>query len=83
MDAEWIISVFVIIDDTLKALNHQTHYHATVSDAEILTVPVVAAKYFNNNHKLTLGLWGQMHYLRHQLDLSRFNRVTFSDRLVG
>jgi hypothetical protein len=56
MAAEWIISAFVIIDDTLKALSHQTPYHATVSDAEILTVAVVAAKYFNNNHKLTLSL---------------------------
>ena len=74
MDAKWIISVFVVIDDTIKALGHQTHHHATLSDAEILTVAVVAAKYFNNNHKLTLSVLGQMHYLTRPLDPSRFNR---------
>lgn len=63
MDANWIISVFVVIDDTIKALGHKTHYHASLSDAEILTVAVVAAKYFNNNHKLTLPVLGQLHYL--------------------
>lgn len=74
MEAKWIISVFVVIDDTMHALNHKTHYHAILSDAEILTVAVVAAKYFNNNHKLTLSVLHQARYLTHKLDPSRFNR---------
>ena len=74
MDANWIITCFVSIDDLMKAYEHQSHYHAKVSDAEILTVAVVAAKYFNNNHKLTLSLLTQMHYLSGKIDLSRFNR---------
>lgn len=76
MDAKWIITVFVVIDDTMMALGHQSHYHARVSDAEILTVAVVAAKYFNNNHKLALSIFSQLGYLSGQgkLDPSRFNR---------
>jgi hypothetical protein len=45
-----------------------------LAEAEILTVAVIAAKYFNNNHKLTLSVPGQLHYLSRQLDPSRFNR---------
>src|SRR5690348_5207513 len=74
MDVTWIITCFVTIDDLMKAFEHDTHYHAKVSDAEILTIAVVAAKYFNNNHKLTLSVLQQMHYLSGPLEQTRFNR---------
>lgn len=74
MDAKWIITAFVVIDDTMRALQHTSHNQATVSDSEILTVAVVAAKYFNNNHKLSLLILFQTGYVSRKLDPSRFNR---------
>ena len=41
---------FVICDDLMKILNHKSHCLALVSDAEVVTVALVAAKYFHNHH---------------------------------
>ena len=51
MDATWIITVFVIIDDLMERLQHQSHVLAEGPDAEIITIAVVAAKYFHNHHE--------------------------------
>ncbi|MBA3438836.1 MAG: IS982 family transposase, partial [Pyrinomonadaceae bacterium] len=50
MNAEWIITVFVILDELLTKGGHQDHQLSQVGDAEVLTVAVVAAKYFQNHH---------------------------------
>jgi hypothetical protein len=44
MNAEWIITVFVVLDELLTTGSHQDHQLSQVGDAEILTVAVVAAK---------------------------------------
>lgn len=54
MDDMFIISSFVAIDDVLKIAGHQSHKRAQVSDAEVMTVAVVAAKYFQNNFERAL-----------------------------
>jgi hypothetical protein len=54
MDATYIILTYVHLDDTLKRLNWQDHHHASVSTAEVLTVAVIAAKYFQNHHECAL-----------------------------
>lgn len=74
MNAEWIITVFALIDEVMKALGHQSHPLAQVSDAEVLTVAVVAAKFCQNHHERTLLLMQQLGYLLHPLSVSRFNR---------
>jgi hypothetical protein len=74
MNASWIIAVFVIIDDVMSAQGHQSHRLAQVPDSEVLTVAVVAAKYFQNHHELTLSLMKQLGYLSGALSISRFNR---------
>ena len=50
MNAEWIITVFVILDELLAKGGHQDHQLSQVGDSEVLTVAVVAAKYFQNHH---------------------------------
>jgi len=50
MNADWIITVFVIIDTLMERLGHHSDVRANVPDAEILTIAVVAAKYFLNHH---------------------------------
>jgi hypothetical protein len=73
MDDLWIITSFVIIDDLMKQLDHHSHPLAQVSDAEVLTVAVVAAKYFQNHHERALCIM-RMGYLSGRLSISRFNR---------
>jgi hypothetical protein len=45
-----------------------------VSDAEVLTVAVVAAKHFQNHHALALATMQRQGYLSGALSASRFNR---------
>ena len=44
MNATWSITAFVVIDDLMTALKHKSHPLAQASDAEVLTVAIVAAK---------------------------------------
>ena len=49
MTAEHIIGIYVVIDDTMRALGHARHPLAGVADAEALTI-VVGAAFFGNHH---------------------------------
>ena len=51
MNDSYIVTVYVVIDDLLKAMNYQDDVRAQVSAAEMLTMAVVAAKYFQNYHE--------------------------------
>jgi hypothetical protein len=74
MNAEWIITVFVITDELLTKGGHHDHQLSQVGDAEILTVAVVAAKYFQNHHERALLMMREGRYLSGTLSVSRFNR---------
>jgi len=69
-----IIATFVIIDDVLRRLGHRDHCLAQTSDAEVLLVAVLAARYFQNHHERTLSVCKALHYLSGPLSISRFNR---------
>jgi hypothetical protein len=58
----------------MRCLNHRSHALAKISEAEVLTVAVVAAKYFHNNHERALWVLTQLGYLSEPLSTSRFNR---------
>lgn len=73
MDDNFIVSAYCIISDTLERSGHQTHKLARVSDAEILTVAVVAAKFFSNHQERALCLLIKTGYIR-PLSVSRYNR---------
>ena len=73
MNATYIVTSYVVIDDVLKGIGHVDDSRATISGAEIVTVAVVAAKYFQNHHERALCLLQQTGYLP-QLSVSRFNR---------
>ena len=74
MDDDLIVTVYVVIDEMMAALGHRSHPQARVSDAEVLTVAVVAARYFANNHERALGVMYGMRYLSGPLSASRLNR---------
>ena len=67
MTAEHIIGIYVVIEETMSALGHTSHQLATVSDAEVLTVAVVAAAFFGNHHERTLVVLRAPGYLSHAL----------------
>ena len=74
MNDDLIVTAYVVIDTVVQALGHQSHPLAQVSDAEVLTVAVVAAKYFANHPERALQVLHGMGYLSGKLSTSRFNR---------
>lgn len=74
MDDIKIITAYCIVDDVLRHLGHKSHPLAGVSDAEVLTVAVVSALYFQNHHERALFVMQGMRYLTKPLSTSRFSR---------
>jgi hypothetical protein len=74
VDDDFIVAVYVVIDETMRALAHRDHRQRVVGDAEVLTVAVVAAKHFQGHHALALATLQRQGYLSGALSASRFNR---------
>jgi hypothetical protein len=74
MNDDVIVTTFVVLDELLRLAGHRDHVLAGVSDAEVLTVAVVAAAAFQNHHARALQVMQGMHYLSGHLSTSRFNR---------
>jgi hypothetical protein len=74
MDDDFIVTTFVVVDKTMAALGHRDDVRAQASDAEVLTVAVVAAQYFQNHLARALQVMHLGHYLSGALSVSRFNR---------
>ena len=74
MDATWIITSFVVIDDMMQQLDHKSHCLSRVSDSEVLTIAVVAARYFNSNHERAVQVMNLTGFLSGSISPSRFNR---------
>lgn len=74
MDANWIIPAFVIIDTLMEYLDHQSDPRYQVPDSAIVTVAVVAAKYFANRHERAVQVMQGYGSLSGRISVSRFNR---------
>jgi Transposase DDE domain len=73
MNDTYIVTTYVVIDDVLKAYGFADDRRVSSTAAEILTVGVIAAKYFQNHHERALCLMIRLGYV-HDLSVSRFNR---------
>ena len=73
MDALYIVTAYVVLDDSLKQQGFENDGRATLTAAEILTVAVVAARYFHNHLERALTVMVQLGYIG-SLSVSRFNR---------
>lgn len=73
MDATYIVTTYVVLDDSLKALAFQDDSRASLTAAEILTIAVIAARYFHNHQERALQVMIQLGYVG-RLSTSRFNR---------
>lgn len=74
MNDDVIVTRYVVTDDVLKQLGHVSHGLAQMSDAQVLTVAIVAAQYFQNHHERALYVMQGMGYIQQGLSVSRFNR---------
>lgn len=74
MDDDWLVTAYVVIDETMRALGHRGHPQARAGDAEVLTVAVVAARYFQNHHARALGVLRLGGHLPGPLSVSRLSR---------
>jgi hypothetical protein len=79
MNDTYIVTTYVVIDDILKGYGFENDVRASSTAAEILTVGVIAAKYFQNHHERALCLLIGLGYV-HKLSISRFNRRLHSLR---
>ena len=84
MNEDYIVTVYWVIDEALKKWNWQDDCRCNLSAAEVLTVAVVAAKYFQNHHERALYVLASQGAIPF-LSVSRFNRRlhALSDWLVG
>ena len=84
MNDTYIVTAYCLIEDLLKADGYHDDPRTTVSAAEVLTVAVVAAKYFQNHHERALCILVQLGDIP-PLSVSRFNRRlhALSDWLYG
>lgn len=73
MNSDAIVTIYVVIDDILKAMNYQDDVRAKLSAAEVLTIAVVSSQQFQNHHERALGVMSGMGYIA-SFSMSRFNR---------
>jgi len=68
-----IITTYCLADDWLRARRHQESPQRTVSDAEVMSTAIVAARFFGGNFETASGLLCKDEYFGHRLSRSRFN----------
>lgn len=69
-----IISIFCLIDDLFKGINHQEDIRRSVSDSEIAVTAIVSAIYFGGNQNHSIHFMKSYGLVPKMLDKSRFNR---------
>jgi hypothetical protein len=75
MNKDFIVTVYYVIDEMLKGVNYQHDQRSQVSAAEVLTVAVIAARYFHNHWERAL------YSLIHQVEIGHISMSRFNRRL--
>ena len=70
-----ITSIFCIIDDILKEINHSEDIRRKVSNSEIVTTAFIAATNFYGNHRSAIKFVKQYNLFPNMLEESRFNSL--------
>jgi len=68
------IAIYAITDDLLKAIGHQDGIRSQLSDAEVITTALVAARFFGGNHQNAQDYLKEHGLMPKMLSKSRFNR---------
>ena len=69
-----IVAVYTICDDLLISRGHQDDPRAKMSDAEVMTTALIAARYFAGNQQTACAVLKTLGYIPNMLGHSRFNR---------
>lgn len=69
-----ITTIYCLCDDFLKATGHRDDLQVTMSTAEVMTVPLVAAAFFGANVDKTRLFLHEYGYIKKMLGKSRLNR---------
>ena len=68
------LAIYCFIDDFLKACEHREDSRAEVTDAEVLTIAVVAMLYFGGNFEKSRLVLFELGLIKRLLSRSRFSR---------
>ena len=68
------LAIYCFIDDLLKSLEHHEDCRAEVSDAEVITIALVAMLYFGGNFERARLVLHELGLIRRLLSRSRLNR---------
>lgn len=71
---DWIIALFCLCDDLLKAMDRHTDPQCRMSDAEVMLVALVAVRYFSGNLRNAQDGLAAPQYIPQMLSESQFNR---------
>lgn len=69
-----VTTIYCVTDDFLLDLGHNESLQHRVSDAEVLTVALVAARYFACNYEAAWRFLTDYRYMTRRLSRSQFNR---------
>jgi hypothetical protein len=69
-----ITALYAIADDMLKAMGHKEDCRTQMSDAEVITAALIAARFFGGNHKQACEYLKEHGYMPKMLESSRFCR---------
>jgi Transposase DDE domain len=69
-----IVAIYCIVDDLLKASHHREDCRRIMSDAEVITTALVAARFFGGNQTQACQYLKEQGLIVKMLDKSRFNR---------
>lgn len=69
-----IISIFCLIDDILKGIEHKEDVRRRISDSEIIVTALVSSTSFYGNHSSAIKFMKQYGFIPKMIDTSRFNR---------
>ena len=69
-----IVVLYTISDDLLISIGHKAHPQAKMSDAEVMTAALIAAKHFAGNPQTACAVLKTLGYIPNMLGHSRFNR---------
>jgi hypothetical protein len=68
------LAIYCFIDDLLKSCEHQQDSRAEVTDAEVITIALIAMLYFGGNFERSRLVLKELGLVRRMLSRSRLNR---------
>jgi hypothetical protein len=79
------VAIYVFFDDILKSMHHKEEKNRKITDAEVITVSLIAAKYFGGNTETAIIFVRDCGLIPNMLSKSRFNRRLhdITDLLTG